>query len=315
MVRIHPPQPFSGTRFRVPIFYINPVDQRFRRNVPLDGYCTYGVGGPAAFFFEPKDGGELAAALEWASRTGTPRFILGRGSNLLVSDAGFPGLVIRTAEQLTRFNLRDDRLRAECGADFSEIVRAACSSGLSGLQDLYDIPGTAGGAVFMNAGAFGSQIADCVEEVVSLDTQGHEVRRMRGDLHFAYRDSDYRRNGETVLSVTLKLKEWDSRALLEHIDRVKKRRDEKQPPDRDKSCGSVFKRPPGGFAGTLIEQCGLKGSRLGGAKVSEKHANFIINDRHASASDIYGLIRLVQETVEREKGIKLEPEVVMLGEF
>lgn len=300
---------------RGPFFYIHSVETRFKRDVPLRDFCTYGVGGPADFFFEPRNLADMAEALIWARGAGVPPFILGRGSNLLVSDAGFRGLVIRTAGTLTRFGIRGDRVRAEAGADFPELVRAACDAGLSGLQDLYDIPGTVGGALFMNAGAFDAQMADCVEEVLSFDGQGKEIRRSRSELHFAYRTSDYRKNGEAVASVTLKLQERDSRVLLEHIVRVKKRRDDKQPPDRDKSCGSVFKRPPGGFAGTLIEQCGLKGARLGGAKVSEKHANFIINAGHASASDIYGLIRRVQETVQKEKGILLEPEVVMVGEF
>ena len=291
------------------------MERLFRRNVPLKEHCTYGTGGPAAWFFEPENLSGLEKAVAWAKKSGVPFFLLGNGSNVLISDKGFPGLVICTVSRLDRILFEGDKVEAECGASLCGLVEACCAKGLSGLENLYDIPGSVGGALYMNAGAFDAAISDCVAEVVSLDQSGVIRKRKREALLFNYRDSTFRRESEIILNGTFSLKRREPAGLLESMKAIKARRDEKQPPDRDKSCGSVFKRPPGGFAGSLIEKSGLKGLRIGGAKVSEKHANFIINEKRATAGEIKTLIDTVQAKVLEKTGVKLEPEVVFLGEF
>ena len=297
------------------IIYIFVVERLFRRGVPLRNYCTYRVGGPARLFYEPRDEEELKKVLQWAHKKGLPVFLLGNGSNLLVSDKGFDGLVLRTATHLTAITFDDPGAEVACGAYFGGFLEACAGRGLSGLEALYDIPGTLGGAVFMNAGAFDACVGDCLAEVVSLDAAGTEHRRPVSELSLGYRDSVYRHNHETILQARFKFKPGEPEALQQRLRDVKQRRDEKQPPDRDRSCGSVFKRPSGGYAGTLIEQAGLKGLRVGGARVSEKHANFIINDRNATARDIRTLIDTMRTRVHAFSEVLLEPEVVFLGEF
>jgi UDP-N-acetylmuramate dehydrogenase len=194
-------------------------------------------------------------------------------------------------------------------------VEKCCAEGLSGFEDLYDIPGTVGGALCMNAGAFNASIGDRVTEVMSLDRGGNKQVRKTPEILFDYRDSTFRRQKEIVMKAFFTLKRATPAVLLERMKEIKAQRDWKQPPDRERSCGSVFKRPAGGYAGALIEQAGLKGLRIGGARVSEKHANFIINDENGSAADIRALISRVQKEVLEKTGVHLEPEVVFLGEF
>ncbi|MFH0921151.1 MAG: UDP-N-acetylmuramate dehydrogenase [Fibrobacterota bacterium] len=291
------------------------MERLFLRNVLLKNYCTWRVGGPARFFYEPRDAGELKKALVWAHAGGTPVFVLGRGSNLLISDKGYDGLVIRTADQLTAIRFDGPRAEAECGAYFGGFLEACADRGLSGLEDLYDIPGTVGGAVFMNAGAFETSVADRLVEVVSLDAKGVEHRRPVAELAFAYRDSLFRHNNETIVRACFMLSAGEPAVLRARLAETLRKRNDKQPPDRNRSCGSVFKRPPGGYAGTLIDKAGLKGLRIGGARVSEKHANFIINDNSATAADIAALIDKVRTRVHAFCGVRLETEVIYLGEF
>lgn len=290
------------------------MEKLFRSFEPLKRYCTYEVGGPARLFFEPHTPEEFTAALSWANTRGISCFVLGKGSNVLISDKGFDGLVICT-RALDGFSAADREAWALCGADLGTFIEACSNRGFSGLAELYDIPGSVGGAVFMNAGAFDSVISDALVAVHSVDSMGREYFRRKEELDFAYRDSTFRRNGEFVLKASFRLNPGAPETLLEDLKRIKARRDAKQPPDRAKSCGSVFKRPPGNFAGTLIEKAGCKGLRIGDARVSEVHANFIINDGNARASDIRQLIDNVRTKVFESSGVQLETEVVFLGEF
>jgi UDP-N-acetylmuramate dehydrogenase len=290
------------------------MKDQFRESVILKDYCTYGVGGPAEFFFEPRDFEALESAIKWAHKNSTPYFIMGAGSNILVSDKGYKGLILCMVNTLCQLEIEGLRVRADCGAGLSRLIEQCCQKGLSGMEKLYDIPGTIGGAVYMNAGAFGSEIGDVVETVMSMDAAGQKRERRREEIQFGYRNSTFQAHGETILSVTFLLKEDSSGRLLKEIEEIKEKRRSRQPYDKA-CCGSVFKRPNQGFAGALIESAGLKGMRMGGARVSEKHANFIINEGNATAGDIKALVDHIQKEVKRKSNICLEPEVVFLGEF
>ncbi len=203
----------------------------------------------------------------------------------------------------------------EAGASLEKMLLDAAEKGLSGLDELFDIPGTVGGAVYMNAGAFNSSISDSLVSVTSLSLNGKIITRTRKELSFGYRDSDFRKNGEIILSAQIQFVSDRKEAIINRLSTIKKLRDDKQPSDRNKSCGSVFKRPAGHYAGTLIEKCGLKGMRIGGAVVSEKHANFIINTGNATANDIKAVIDTIRLKVKEMTGLTLETEVIFLGEF
>jgi len=285
----------------------------FSPNVSLKDYCTYKTGGPAKYFFEPKTVDDLRHAVLWAKKTGTPFFLLGNGSNVLISDKGYNGLVIRTAA-LNAISFQETTVTAGCGVPFAGLVEQCCRKGLKGVENLSMIPGSVGGAVFMNAGAFEQEIGDVVENVVSMDREGVLHTREKEELGFAYRSSVFKANGEIILSASLRLSKGDPDELVRRAGEIEAKRKEKQPWDAA-CCGSVFKRPAGGYAGPLIEKCGLKGRRIRGAKVSEKHANFIINEGSATSTDIKKLIQFVQKEVFEKTGVNLETEVLFVGDF
>lgn len=283
-------------------------------NVLLKDYCTYKTGGPAGYFDAPRTVDDVRTALKFVSENKVPLLVLGNGSNVLVSDKGFPGLVLHMAVGMKQLTFSGAEVSAGCGVALTDLVEECCKKGLKGIEDLSMIPGTVGGAVFMNAGAFEQEIGAVVESVVSLDREGGLHTRRNKEIAFAYRQSIYKQNNEIILTANLKLSQGDPDELLRRAREIEGRRKEKQPWDAA-CCGSVFKRPPGGYAGPLIEKCGLKGYAVGGARVSEKHANFIVNEGNATSKDIHQLIFYVQKTVLEKTGVELSPEVLFIGDF
>lgn len=282
--------------------------------VPLSSHTTFQTGGPAAYFVSPKTEDGLQRLLKRLTETETPYFILGRGSNLLVSDKGYQGVVISLRGHFSQVEADGEKIRAGGGAMLSEVGNTALLSSLGGLEFAWGIPGTVGGAVRMNAGAYGGEMKDVVESVRVMDREGNVKTLSAEELAFSYRESLISKSGLLVLSVCFHLANKDQGAIRNAMDTIRARRMEKQPLEYA-SAGSVFKRPEGYFAGTLIEACGLKGLRIGDACVSEKHAGFIVNLKNATSADVFRLITRVQEEVYQKTGVKLEREVLLLGEF
>ncbi|MCX8084291.1 MAG: UDP-N-acetylmuramate dehydrogenase [Calditerrivibrio sp.] len=277
-------------------------------NEPLSKHNSYRTGGRARFFAAPKSSDELRFVLDFSEKQGLKKIIIGRGTNLLFDDEGFDGIVIST-KNLNRYTVLDG-CTVLCGAGvlLDDLVAFTVAYGLSGLENLSGIPGTVGGAIFMNAGAFDCEVKDTVAFVDVL--KGGVIARLyRDDIAFEYRKTSLK--DEIVLSVSFLLNK-KKEPLGEIREDILKRRSEKQPLEYP-SCGSVFKRPFGTYAGKLIEECGLKGYTIGGAQVSEKHANFIINMGNATSSDIKKLISFVKEKVFEKFGVVLEEEVKIIG--
>ncbi len=282
-----------------------------RLDVPLSGYTTYRVGGPAAALCEPSDLNRLQEVVRWCQHHQLPFRILGEGANVLVHDRGVDALVIRLNRCAGEIRREGTQVVAGAGARLMDVVLFSETHSLSGLEQLAGIPGTVGGALHMNAGAFGREIGDVVESIILLNQEGKIVEIPGKDARFGYRQAPGLEN-QIVLACRLQLRQGDRKALAEIRQQILQRRSQRQPLEFP-SCGSVFKRPEGHYAGALIEQAGLKGLRRGDAMVSTKHANFIVNVGHASAADIFELILTVQETVYRNSGIWLEPEVQFWG--
>ncbi len=281
-------------------------------NEPLSGHTTWRVGGPARRFYRPADSADLVQFLQQLE-SDEPLLWLGLGSNLLVRDGGFPGTVIATQGRLNRLEWRDGtRLYVEAGVSCAKVARTAARAGLCGAEFLAGIPGTLGGALAMNAGAFGGEIWDQVKQVETLDRYGEVRRRTPDDFDIGYRRVKGTA-GEWFLSAELQLQSGDVSASQQVIRTLLERRAATQPTSLP-SCGSVFRNPAGNHAAKLIEAAGLKGTRIGGAQVSEKHANFIINTGDATAADIEALIAKVQSEVEQQSGVLLVPEVHRVGE-
>ncbi|MBL3598307.1 MAG: UDP-N-acetylmuramate dehydrogenase [gamma proteobacterium endosymbiont of Lamellibrachia anaximandri] len=281
-------------------------------NEPLSGHTTWRVGGPAHRFYRPAGSADLVRFLQQLE-TDEPLLWLGLGSNLLVRDGGFPGTVIATQGRLNRLEWRDGtRLYVEAGVSCAKVARTAARAGLCGAEFLAGIPGTLGGALAMNAGAFGGEIWDQVKQVETLDRYGEVRERTPDDFDIGYR-SVKGTAGEWFLSAELQLQAGDVSASQRVIRTLLERRAATQPTSLP-SCGSVFRNPTGNHAAKLIEAAGLKGTRIGGAQVSEKHANFIINTGDATAADIEALIKKVQSEVEQHSGVLLLPEVHRVGE-
>ena len=283
-----------------------------RYDEPLSRHTTWRVGGPARRYYRPADRQDLLVFLRQLD-PGEPLFWLGLGSNLLVRDGGFDGTVIATQGCLNEMTWRDpDHLYAEVGVACAKIARSAARAGRCGVEFLAGIPGTLGGALAMNAGAFGGETWKRVLRVETVDRFGQVHSREPAEFEIGYRHVKGR-PGEWFLSAELALQSGDVEAAQSEIKRLLERRAATQP-TKQPSCGSVFRNPPGDHAARLIESIGLKGHRIGGAQVSEKHANFIVNTGDASAADIEQLIALVQDRVERETGVRLVTEVHRIGE-
>ncbi len=281
---------------------------------PMARHTTMRVGGPAEILFSPASEGELLFAVREAKRAGAPFRIIGNGSNLLVLDGGLPGLTIRLGEAFSKISVDGNQIRAQAGALLSRVAAAARDASLTGLEFASGIPGSAGGGMAMNAGAYGGQLSDVFEGCRALDPETGIISALGpAEMALGYRESAALSRGLIVTEAAFRLTAGDRSAIQAKMDDLSARRREKQPLNLP-SAGSTFKRPEGHFAGALIEQAGLKGLRVGGACVSEKHAGFVVNDRNATARDVLDLIRLVQARVLEHSGVRLETEVRILGE-
>lgn len=281
---------------------------------PMARHTTMRVGGPAEILFSPASEGELLFAVREAKRAGAPFRIIGNGSNLLVLDGGLPGLTIRLGEAFSKISVDGNQIRAQAGALLSRVAAAARDASLTGLEFASGIPGSAGGGMAMNAGAYGGQLSDVFEGCRALDPETGIISALGpAEMALGYRESAALSRGLIVTEAAFRLTAGDRSAIQAKMDDLGARRREKQPLNLP-SAGSTFKRPEGYFAGALIEQAGLKGLRVGGACVSEKHAGFVVNDRNATARDVLDLIRLVQARVLEHSGVRLETEVRILGE-
>ncbi len=277
-------------------------------NEPLHAHTSFKIGGPAALYCEPQTLDQLKAAIGAARETGVKYTILGNGSNVLFRDAGYDGLVVCLTNALGAIRITGKKLVAGAGAELGDVCLAASAASLSGLEFAYGIPGSVGGAVYMNAGAFDGEMINVLHSVTFLDDNLRQVRRKTKDLALAYRRSIFQEKPWCILSATFSLEKGDAQAIDAQMQQNMEKRREKQPLEYP-SAGSAFKRPTGAFAGALIDQCGLRGFRVGDAAISEKHCGFIVNLGAATCSDVLELARHVGETVQRETGYVLEKEV------
>lgn len=281
---------------------------------PMKKHTTFRLGGPADYFLCPSDAGQVAGILHICREEGLPWFVLGNGSNLLVSDAGYRGVVIQIYKNMNQVWIDGEKITAQAGALLSAVSKKAMEAGLSGIEFASGIPGTLGGAAVMNAGAYGGEMKDVLETVKILTPEGEVRTLLAEELELGYRTSIIKEKGYLVLEAVLKLSQGDQEAIRARMEELKVQRVSKQPLEYP-SAGSTFKRPEGYFAGKLIQDSGLRGYRVGGAQVSEKHCGFVINTGEASAADVACLIRDVQKQVYEKFGVKLETEVKYLGEF
>ena len=280
---------------------------------PMSRHTTFRVGGPADFFVTPKAKEEVRDVIRICKEAGMPYYIIGNGSNLLVSDAGYRGVIVQIYKEMNEVKVEGDLVKAQAGALLSGIAAKALGAELSGFEFASGIPGTIGGACVMNAGAYGGEMKDVLEFVTVLTGEGNIIELGRNELELGYRTSVIAKKGYIVLGAVLKLERGDGEKIKTYMDELKEKRVTKQPLEYP-SAGSTFKRPEGYFAGKLIEDAGLRGFQVGGAQVSEKHCGFVINRDHATAADIMELMRQVQIRVKENSGVDLEPEVKRLGD-
>lgn len=284
-----------------------------REHEPMSRHTSFSIGGPADLYAIPHTLDGLRELLRVTTESGLPHCIIGNGSNVLVRDGGLRGVVIQLADNLSAVRRYGCRLIAESGASLGKLCMFAADEGLSGLSFAAGIPGTVGGAVWMNAGANGGEMGDVVREVLAYNWQGEAVVLSHADLGLSYRHSNLQDQALVVAEVTFDLCSGDSAELHGQMCEIVAKRCEKQPVNMP-SAGSVFKRPEGDYAGRLIEAVGAKGLREGGAEISPKHAGFIVNLGHATAADVLELVRQVRERVHAEHGVWLETEVRVIGE-
>lgn len=281
---------------------------------PLSQYTSFKVGGAAEHLVKPKDYHEVAEVIAFCNARAIPWYVLGRGTNLLVSDKGLPGVVVALTDNLAKITVAGAKIIAQAGASLPRVSSVALVNKLSGLEFAGGIPGSVGGAVVMNAGAYDGEMKNVLRRVLAVNNQGELVTFGPQEMELAYRSSVFQHNGHVVLEAELELVPGDPLAIQEKMNEFNRRRREKQPLEAA-SAGSTFKRPEGHYAGQLIESCNLRGTSLGGAAVSEKHCGFIINAGQATAQDIYELIHKIQGEVERKHNVRLVPEVKIWGEF
>ena len=281
---------------------------------PMSRHTSFRIGGPADAFASPADADQLRKLIAFCREEEVPFEVIGNGTNLLVGDRGYRGLIISLYGSMGGITAEGCRLRAGAGAMLAAAAREAVNRSLSGLEFGSGIPGTVGGAVFMNAGAYDGEMKDVTEQVTLMDQDG-TIRTLPGtQMEFGYRTSLAQTQRCFVLEAVLRLEEGNREAIRERIEELRKMRTAKQPLELP-SAGSTFKRPKGWFAGKLIMDSGLRGYRVGGAQVSEKHCGFIVNTGGATAADVRALMDHVRRTVMERFGVELEPEVRMLGEF
>lgn len=289
-------------------------NERVLFDEPMSSHTTFRIGGPAEVFAMPENYEQIGAVLKLCDQEQLPYFVLGNGSNLLVSDSGYRGVIIQMDRNMEEIRLEGNEIHACAGALLSSIAVAARNASLTGFEFAGGIPGTLGGAVVMNAGAYGGELKDVLKEAVVMDREGKIFTIPVEELEMGYRTSVIKTAGYLVLEAVIALEKGDPEKIRATMKDLSDRRTEKQPLDCP-SAGSTFKRPEGYFAGKLIMDSGLRGYRIGGAQVSEKHCGFVINAGGATAKDVRALMDHVIRTVQEKYGVTLEPEVKFLGDF
>lgn len=278
----------------------------------MKNYVHFRVGGPADILLIPESKEQVINTIEICREKNIPFYVIGNGSNLLVKDGGIKGVVIKLNE-LKNIRIEKNIIEAECGAMLKDVSNAALKNSLTGLEFACGIPGTIGGAVFMNAGAYNGEISNVIESAEIINNDNEVIILSKKELDLGYRSSIIMKNNYIVLSARFKLEEGDKKDIKEVVEDLTNKRESKQPLEYP-SAGSTFKRPEGYFAGKLIQDAGLKGYVIGGAAVSEKHSGFVINKNGATATDILNLIHHIQEEVKKQFNVELHPEVRIIGE-
>lgn len=287
-------------------------ENQIKLNEPMSRHTTFGIGGPADCFLIPETLEQLKVIVRIAAKNKIPLFVLGGGANLLVRDKGIRGAVLFTG-RLQSMERKGNFLKAASGVATARVAREALQYNLSGMEFAAGIPGSIGGAAFMNAGAYGGEMSKIIAAATVCDEAGDIITYTRKDLDYSYRHSRFMNRKELIVDITLGLKAGNHRDIENLMNDLNQRRRVKQPLEK-KSAGSTFKRPDGHFVGQMLEELGLKGYAVGDAKVSEKHAGFLINDGKASCEDMLSLIREVQHRVRERYGVTLYPEVQIVGE-
>lgn len=292
----------------------NVAEEDILTEEPMSRHTTFRIGGEAACFIRISSEEQLRKLIPYFENVGVEYFVLGKGSNLLVGDKGYPGVILQISDACQQIEAEENRLQVQAGAALSKVALFAMERGLEGLEFAAGIPGTVGGGVVMNAGAYGGEMKQVVESVRVLSSEGEILTLDNDTMEFGYRTSIIRNRNFTVLSVTFRLREGSREEIRARIEDFQKRRMEKQPLNYP-SAGSTFKRPEGYFAGKLIMDAGLRGFQIGDARVSDKHCGFVVNVGKATARDVTDVIEEVQEKVRERFGVSLEREVIYLGKF
>jgi len=289
------------------------ISMKIKEQEPMRNHTTWRIGGPADLLVQPESVEELQEAIQMAEQSDTPYYVIGGGSNLLVADEGIAGTVIQLGGSLTGLQITDKNIIAEAGVPLPVLARKAAEYGLSGLEFAAGIPGSVGGAVVMNAGAYQGQISDVIRQVVCCDASGQLVTLDAESCEFSYRNSRFKKNRDLIIvSVKMELTPGDKEKIQEQMKKNTASRKEKQPVEYP-NAGSIFKNPAGDAAGRLIELAGAKGWRQGDAMVSEKHSNFIVNLGSATSEDVLQLVNRVKQAVYSKTGVLLEEEILFLG--
>ncbi len=284
-------------------------DISFLENEPLSRHTSFKIGGEAELFLNVDNIEQLKAVMKACDDNYIPLFVLGKGSNLLISDDGMKGVVLTLDGDFKDISIEENKVTCGAGVNLAKLCTFALSKSLSGLEFAYGIPGSVGGAAYMNAGAYGGEMKDVITSVTHITKDGEVKTLLASQLDLSYRHSVYKDTDDIILFVTFELSVDNAEDIKARMDDFMTRRKTKQPLEFP-SAGSVFKRPEGNYAGTLIEKCGLKGKTIGGAQVSEKHAGFIINIGGATCDDVLELVKFVQDTVKKETGYFLEREII-----
>ena len=279
---------------------------------PMKNHTTLKVGGNASYLVTPETKEDISKLFKFAHDNNIPYFVMGNGSNLCVSDAGYKGIIIDIHKKHNKILVEGEQITADAGALLSKVGREALNKSLTGFEELSGIPGTVGGAVAMNAGAYGAEVCDCLECCTCLTLDGVFVNIKASDMELSYRNSRVFRDGLIVTDATFSLKKGLAEDISERMNELSIKRRNKQPLEYP-SAGSTFKRPEGNFAGKLIEEAGLRGYTVGGMQVSMKHCGFVINRENGTANDFVELVEYIRKKVYENSGVMLEPEVKMLG--
>lgn len=278
----------------------------------MAGHTTFRIGGPADCFLQPENEEQLRKVQRYLNMVGVPYFVVGNGSNLLVNDIGYQGVILQIGPKMSGIAVKGTRIAAKAGARLSQVAQEAMEHGLTGLEFASGIPGTVGGGVMMNAGAYGGEMSQVVTQVKVISRDGEELVLDNETMEFGYRTSTIRNNSFIVTEVVFELQTGEKDGIKAKMEELAAKRKEKQPLEYP-SAGSTFKRPQGHFAGQLIMEAGLRGFQIGGARVSDKHCGFVVNVGNATAQDVRDVISEVQERVKDKFHVELETEVVFLG--